>query len=361
MLKNKPNQYRYCPNCHTPFAKSGDFCYNCGQKFTDGKMTVREMLHEFSEAIFNVDSKIFRTLGALFIPGKLTNQYFKGRHKRYVHPLRLFFVLAVLHFAVLSIASFSELEKFFINLVDGQKKNAYQADFMNDLDSAQLYVYKSLGKKRMLEQAFDTLHAHLKDTRSDSTGLGYIKLRNDWQLEPVTVRISNRDLVEMPEKEFFETYKIEGLAGQLQIWQTAKIMRQGGSFTQFLLGKLIWMVLLMMPALGLILKLLYIRRRRLFVEHLVFSFHYHAFAFLIMSIGLLIPILRGLEDNWSNVAGWISLSFPIIMIYLFVAMRKVYQQGFFKTFIKYSVLNFSYLFIFVIFLSLTLIVSVLLF
>ena len=68
------------------------------------------MIGDFFESILNIDSKIFKTLGALFIPGKLTEAYFRGQQKRYVPPTRLFFVMAVIHFAVLGYLAFGQLE-----------------------------------------------------------------------------------------------------------------------------------------------------------------------------------------------------------------------------------------------------------
>ena len=120
----------------------------------------------------------------------------------------------------------------------------------------------------------------------------------------------------------------------------------------------------MMPALAFTLKILYIRRKKYFVEHLVFSFHYHAFAFLIFTM-IFLAIkgfdMIGQEMSEDEIAPCIGVGMLVVMIYNFIAMRRVYNQGFFKTFIKYNVLNFSYIFIFTLFLVLTLAVSILIF
>jgi uncharacterized RDD family membrane protein YckC len=110
----------------------------------------------------------------------------------------------------------------------------------------------------------------------------------------------------------------------------------------------------MMVTLSLLLKLLYIRRSRYLIEHLVFAFHYHSFAFIVYTIAL------GLS-HWTGAESWLSWAFLGIMIYLFIAMRRYYQQGVFKTIVKFMVLNFSYLFIFIFSLVLTFIVSIFIF
>jgi hypothetical protein len=90
-------------------------CSQCGQKPTDGKTTMHDLLHEFIHTLFHLDGKFFWTLKHIFIPGKLTIEFFKGHHKRYAHPVQLFLVLGVLAFGLLISASANkekELKKY---------------------------------------------------------------------------------------------------------------------------------------------------------------------------------------------------------------------------------------------------------
>ncbi|MCB0584247.1 MAG: DUF3667 domain-containing protein [Phaeodactylibacter sp.] len=361
-MDNATKPSRYCPNCHYPLPHYGEYCSNCGQKYTTGRIPVWELVRDFAESVFNIDSKIFRTLWALFIPGRLTIQYFKGRHKRYVPPLRLFFIMAVIHFAVLGYVGFDELEQQMTETTEGQWKRAHMEEFREQLDSAAQKVEEAY-PNRSVSEALDSLERILGDSRADSMGLGYFTYDADSsKMTLKQIRISTRDAVEMPLDSFALAYGDDSFFSQLQLRQVAKFNRRGGNFTNFVLGKLIWMVVLMMPALALLLKLLYIRRKHYYVEHLVFSFHYHAFAFLIVSAALLV-IQTKLEQyvRFLNDGFLLGMAFLWILVYLFVAMRRFYRQHWFKTFIKYSIINFSYTFIFTVFLLLTLAASVLLF
>ncbi|MCB0598719.1 MAG: DUF3667 domain-containing protein, partial [Phaeodactylibacter sp.] len=343
---------RYCPNCHYPLPYYGQYCSNCGQKYTNGKIPVWELVRDFIESVLNIDSKIFRTVGSLFIPGKLTIQYFKGRHKRYVPPLRLFFVMAVLHFAVLGYVGFDAIEQQVDQVTERQWKKAHLAEFRDRLDSARQVVETAYPNESVLANALDSLERIIGDSRKDSINLGYFTFDRDSSKFTVKqVTISPRDAVEMPLDSFASTYGDGTFLSQVQLRQVAKFNRRGGNFTQFVLSKLIWMVVLMMPALALLLKLLYIRRKHYYVEHLVFSFHYHAFSFLIVSIVLLWNQTK-LDQAypWLDDSFLIGMSFLWILIYLFIAMRRFYQQHWFKTFIKYCIINFSYTFIFTVFL-----------
>ena len=108
----------YCLNCHYPLAEYDSFCPNCGQKPTDGKTTMHDLGHEFMHSTFHLDGKLFTTLRHIFVPGKLTIEFFKGHHKRYAHPIQLFLVLGALVFGMVS-SSLSQFEK-------KQEENTYK-------------------------------------------------------------------------------------------------------------------------------------------------------------------------------------------------------------------------------------------
>ncbi|MBL7793665.1 MAG: hypothetical protein JNK77_15160, partial [Saprospiraceae bacterium] len=178
----------------------------------------------------------------------------------------------------------------------------------------------------------------------------------------VESRIASKDVFSLTEEEVLDKYKFTGFWTRMQVKQNLRAYKHPDTLASYVLSKLIWMVLLMMPALSFILKLLYIRRKRYFVEHLVFSFHFHAFAFLLMS-AYYIFIANVAESETTSTLQTIILSVvPVfLLLYLLLAMRRVYQQGWIKTFIKMYILNVAYLIIFMTFLGLTVVISALLF
>jgi hypothetical protein len=94
-----------CKNCQEELTGNEKFCSNCGQKNID-QLDLRYILSQFVEDIFNVDSKVFKTLKCLtFSPGQLTTDYMSGKRATYVPPVRLYIVMSVIFF-------------FFISLVD---------------------------------------------------------------------------------------------------------------------------------------------------------------------------------------------------------------------------------------------------
>ena len=92
----------------------------------------------------------------------------------------------------------------------------------------------------------------------------------------------------------------------------------------------------LLPIFTLIVSLLYIRRKYNYTEHLVFVFHVQTVFFIFL---MLFVILGRIVD--SDAVVWIFLI--IFMIYLYMALKYFYAQGWFKTLVKYLILNFSFM------------------
>ena len=352
---------RYCPNCHYPLPHYGEFCSNCGQRYTDGKVSLKYLLEDFFDNVLNIDSKFLRTVWSLAIPGKLTNEFFQGHQKRYASPGRLFFVATVVHFAVLGFVLNDAIDNEFGNNMEENKREVYERPLRDSLEAARLLVEGQFSSSPNVQQAIDTLFNHIEKAKRDSMGFGYPYMNDNWTITVKEIKLSKEDLYGKSPAQLAEKQQITDKVESFIFQRVVKLQTEANNFGHFMLGQLVWMVVLMMPALAFILKLLYFRRKRFFVEHLVFSFHYHAFAFWAVTITILIMYWTEALDNATAATLVPNLVLLGIMIYLFVAMRRVYKQGFLKTFIKYNILNFAYLFIFSLFLSLTFVVSTLLF
>jgi len=310
---------------------------------------VKELFQDAFEAIFNFESRAYKTFFHLFVPGRLTNEYFKGRHRRYVTPLRLFLLTAILHFAVLAYIANEMGGEAMRKIEMTQSQQAFHSQFNLEVDS----LTRSLENNQFegdatVAAAFDSLLVELNYGENDSTTLGHINFAT---MEEENFRVATIDIYTLTPQAFLDKYEVSGFFKRIFIRQELRLMTEVGSLVGYFLSKFTWMALLMMPALALILKLLYIRRKRFYVEHLIFSFHYHAFAFLFISV-------LGLTDLWLNTYGILTgVGFLLVLIYLYVAMIKVYKQNWFKTFVKFNVLNMFYTIIFTVFLSLTMLVS----
>jgi hypothetical protein len=129
--KGLPN----CQNCHYPLAEMDKFCPNCGQKNTDGHVTLHDLWHELTHYFTHVDNKIFVTVRDLFIPGKLTDEFFKGHRKRYVPPITLFFVMGIILPFIMGQAFKASPNQ--ANMSEGfiKEKQLYRNDLLFEMDS----------------------------------------------------------------------------------------------------------------------------------------------------------------------------------------------------------------------------------
>ena len=102
-------------------------------------------------------------------------------------------------------------------------------------------------------------------------------------------------------------------------------------------------LIILLPIMAFVLKALYPLSRRYYVEHLLFFVHFHAFFFLLLTLQILLGRLGGFVfiPEAIRILAIVVASF-YVPIYLFVAMRRVYEQGWFTTFFKYLVLTVAY-------------------
>lgn len=107
-------------------------------------------------------------------------------------------------------------------------------------------------------------------------------------------------------------------------------------FFERILSRVSVALFFLLPIFTLIVSLLYIRRPFNYTENLVFVFHIQTVFFLLLLIFMFVNRIAN-----SNIG--IVIFFLTFMIYLFKAMRNFYGQGWFKTLIKYILLNTSFL------------------
>jgi hypothetical protein len=324
-----------CRNCSTPLPEDARFCPQCSQKNHDGRLTFGEMVSETFATLFNLDNRIFSTLRAMLVPGKLTTGYFEGRHVRYYHPLRLFLFSGLALISILTVrykqgAGYAQMEKV---REDMQRTHLTKKTY-GHLDSIRLEYTKGLSDPVAI-QAVDSFAAkanilnYLENRDSSSFGINMF----DGNLKGV--KVSTQDLMELSADSLLSKYHVTGYWDRLFLTRSVKMMKGGiNEFLQYMFGNVIWMLLVLMPLMALVLKLLYIRKPFLYYEHFVFNLHVHA--------ALFTTVFLCLAFSKSTPVWLIIIGALITMFYPFLAMMRVYKQGFWKTSIKYFLMSIAY-------------------
>lgn len=317
-----------CPNCNCSIAENENFCSICGQKKYLRPRSIKELLQHAASEALALDSKLFRTMGSLiFRPGKLSNDFFEGRQQRYYTPVKFFlFWITILFLAINAYVSLqpteSNLRYFSYNI---KQKLAPIA-----VDSHQIAAINAAINEELEKRELGSMPGNL--------GTGDTIIRGE-------------DLYNLSTEEIFEKYEIKGFWKQLTTGQLIKAIKELDNFSVYLLGRLSWILLCSLPMLALFLKLLYVRRKRYYVEHLIFLLHLHCFMSLLALLYLLGMVLQEAYH-----ISYLLSALALLTIYTLLSIRRFYQQSWKKTIFKGLLFMFFYpiinLFAFAIFLVL---------
>jgi hypothetical protein len=137
-----------------------------------------------------------------------------------------------------------------------------------------------------------------------------------------------------------------------QIGHTARnierLREEPGLLKDAMLGAVPTTLFVLLPVFALMLKVLYLFRRRLYMEHLIVALHSHAFLCLAL---LLVFVLLLLERELAPGGGLPGTVFSLLEaalwvwmpLYLLLMQKRVYGQGWPMTLLKYCVLGICYL------------------
>ena len=345
-----------CLNCGTTL--SGQYCGNCGQRARSRLISIWELLQEAFGDLFELDSRLWRTLIPLAIrPGKLTREYLEGRRARFMPPFRTYLVLSIFFFLI---AFFDPREELGILFESAEEvaAEAENSDAAGSADEIREEVFRELADEGVIatripdaeDQDLGVTGGRGPATEA-STVAGAATAPDQDESGGFNIRIGDSQASTSSDCEEIDT---EGwppwLSSRLtpqrvQLVCERMIADDGRAFVTKLLDNIPAALFVLLPLMALILKILYPLSKRFYVEHLLFVIHFHAFAFLLLTLQILLTrtaALLGFPDGVTAISVVaVTLYMPI---YLFKAMRRVYGQGRVLSFLKFLVLLLSYFF-----------------
>lgn len=317
---------KQCLNCNQELSEDFDFCPFCGQKNSNHNISFGQLTGDFFNSYFSLDSRFFRSIPPfLFKPGALTIRFNEGKRKAYANPVRLYIIVSFIYFFIISLQA-GDLSK------DVKPINS-DTVFDNEEDSLKELV--------VTDPTDSTIHVRLTPTDSteeyviETQGGNNITIDTSagWLLNPGQWKILlDKNTADLSEQELFDSLKVEDKSAfdKRFIRQMIRVkLSDKEYFFAFILKNLSIMMFLMLPIFALILKLLYVRRKALYIQHLVHTLHIHSFAFLIYSLSDAIGL-------WIYESNWIDLiSVILVTLYCFLSFLNVYRQSFMKTIFKF--------------------------
>ncbi|HEY0058146.1 MAG TPA: DUF3667 domain-containing protein [Flavisolibacter sp.] len=329
-----------CLNCGA--IVQGRFCQVCGQENIVTRQSAWALITHFVYDIFHFDGKFFDTLRyLLFKPGKVPAEYVTGKRLTYLDPIRMYLFTSAIFFLIF----------FSVNRV-------------GDINSTDWG--KILSKRERAEVAMD-LHARSKGATPDTVVQRAMDLLLDSSLVVSMIKAEDDDSGSMIRYKG-EDYLIEGDSVELDLgeeeyknsyWLKRKLMQRLKAIKakyddnpneglrnllESFLHRMPYMLFISLPFFALILKLLYVRKKRFFYsDHLVFTLYHYIFSFIL----LLFIFFMGRLEEWTDWGVFGLIIFGLSVwggIYLYKGMRRFYGDSRGKTIAKFLLLNLLGLF-----------------
>ncbi len=339
----------FCRNCGT--VMSGQYCGHCGQRSRSRLISLWQLINEAVGDLFELDSRLWRTLAPLLTkPGKLTRDYLEGRRVRFMPPFRTYLVLSIIFFVVVLFDPKSD----FAVLFDPEAASPAEIS-VADTSAAQMVA------DEMREELIGELAA-------DGTIPTELLPNLDQLSDTVEEDESAADAEESSTNCVIETEADEMPAwlgsrlteSRLKVLCERILVDDGKQLANNILDNIPAALIFLMPAIALVLKILYPLSRRFYVEHLLFVVHYHAFFFLFLILmtvfSKLVELLRVPELVVTLAMVAAAFYAPV---YLYKAMRRVYVQGHWATTAKFVILNCTYIFGLILIFGVTVLIAVL--
>ena len=338
-----------CLNCQNKLEKEQFFCPKCGQKVHNSRLTVWSLLGEFFGSLFNIDNGIYRSLVALPIPGFLSKQFMTGKRKSYLNPIRFFLIALIIHIAVLS------------NLIPIEDVNRASALYLEQIGQSKLQA-----KYYAAKDSLSTIYQGCDIDSIERIIFADIDVGQD-SITPIDIQdddfpfkssfshsltFHRGDMYELSVDEFLEKYEADSYWERIFMTQMIRTVRDPSGAIRFGMGNLIWSVLFAIIFTGFLMKLLYVRRNRYYVEHLIVLFNIHSFAFLLASVAFgYVALSQNFDSSVDDIA------YLFIILFFFLTIKFYYQQGWFKSFVKFFMTAWAYLIFLVLMVLLVTIVS----
>lgn len=313
----------HCLNCNTKLRNEA-YCPECGQENTDRNISIWTLTQDFLGDYFSFDSKFFTTLIPLFFrPGRVPKEFMEGHRVKHIPPFRILIFSSFILFSIWGLTfnpgeddprTMSSILRE--DLILQQDSVQHLSDSLN-VDLEELIV---------LDDSDLSFNLELDDDSTLNLGdkfkafLNALDQGEDLQSAVDSIAIDNDPL---EKKVLFQIGKM--------------YTSDQGTIVKYFIGNLSLMILIIQPFFALLLKLIYIRRRKIwkFIAHLVFSFYFHAWVLVVLTLGILI------KQFWTdiNLAALVAIASAI---YLLLAVKQFYGQTWAKSILKVIVLIFLY-------------------
>lgn len=320
----KPPKADHCLNCGR-LLDNYNFCPDCGQENKPQQLSMKILAEDFLSNYFAFDSKLGRSFHHFFLrPGYLTRRYNEGKRVCYVHPLRLYLVISVFFFFLLSYLLSINMEEASLQRITADDSAQISA-IRNQGDSVERAELKELQHQNPgLLSPSDSVSL----AENEAEAMGFKKILGWLKNEELT------DDMVMDSLSIYTETKSEA-SFRLFIHQSRRVVQKDlDVFVPYVLKNLPLMMFLLLPVFALYLKMLFRNKPNLYIQHIIHALHLHSMAFLLLTLFLLI--------GWFSSTYFFWVTFLLVSAYAFLSMKNVYQQRWQRSLWKFMLLGMFY-------------------
>jgi hypothetical protein len=385
-----------CSNCGANL--NGPFCHSCGQSSKSMIKFFGAVIKELLDDTLGYDSRLKHSIvPLLFKPGRITLDYIKGKRSHYVLPFKLYLITSVLFILVIkNIINTDDLKiNEMVNNQDEQKNSEHVKQEIDELiknsDGAVRHKLQRISKKIELHNndnnleieqsnkltediiqnsSADDLENNSAITIADEIKEGVInEIKNDVNIQADGVDLADSDglsICNQGSQDVNITWdsdkkRLIGLDNlsdslcktfakvvnpKLNVW-----IDKPERLVDAIIELLPYMMFLILPLFAIFMKIFYVFSKRYYTEHLVFLLHNHSFIYLVLMLQIGLNLS---EEKLRTIDHWMAQSveslFSLIslllgfwlFIYVFLAMKRFYRQGWAATIFKTMSLGFIY-------------------
>ena len=331
----------HCENCGAEL--QGHWCAQCGQPAIEYRRSFRHVLADLLNEFLNWDSKFFTTIALLLLkPWRLTNEFLAGKRVRYMNPLRLYLLASIL---------------FFLAVNYEAKRIPVDPSTIGPKDRAELEA--DLKNTDLPPQAREKLEELLRESSPSAAPSPLTR-----QPSATTAPTASPDMASPQPAGSANGQKKYGKLGErpfvafddaksttpFERWIEARAKEKMGEhgtkmglFIATLFSNLPYMMFCCIPLFAFVLKILYIRRRIFYIDHLIYALHIHTFFYTAIML-IVLATIGLIRFAPGAIAGWlIALLWIAFVTQIFLSIRYVYRQGWFFSIFKFLFGGFVYL------------------
>jgi hypothetical protein len=331
MSHKKLRSEKNCLNCGHHVEDR--YCTQCGQENLELDDSAFHLALHYIKDLFHYDGKFWHTLKSLLTrPGLVAKEYLEGKRQRHLEPVRYYVFASTVFFIV-----------FFFVIKGESGEN--QEDPSRNYDK-RLYLLKQ--EKEFMKGTADTVCINQLLTT--------IKIQSGDTLKPIIDTSHQEGNIEFTIGDVGDIPKdsmnfMERMVTRVDEW-TAEMEREhegdsnkiSNAFVEEILHDFPQLIFLSLPFFAFFLKVLYWRsRKNNLAQHFIFSIYHYAFLFTIILCFVLVGwFLEKLPGSFSEtLLSWVIA--PMVLypfVYLYLSMRRFYEDRGFKLIIRYLILIF---------------------